>query len=174
MWRRSATALLLLAAAGGGVMVGCGREPAPALRTVVLDIHYSRFSPSTVAARPGEVLRFVIRNRDPIPHELIVGDEAVQDHHENGTEPHHGDRPGEVSVAAGATAETTYTVVSPGRLLFGCHLPGHWAYGMRGQVLVDDARVTTPPASLEAGSFGEPLPAGVSGPWSYRLYGAKP
>ncbi|MDQ4096467.1 MAG: plastocyanin/azurin family copper-binding protein, partial [Actinomycetota bacterium] len=102
----------------------------PAVRTVVLDIRFSRFVPSTVRARPGEVVRFFVRNHDPIPHELIVGDQAVQDRHENGTEPHHGERPGEVSVAAGATAQTTYTFVTPGRLFFGCHLPGHWAYGM--------------------------------------------
>jgi uncharacterized cupredoxin-like copper-binding protein len=136
MWGWGAAALVVAAA---GALVGCGGEPAPAVRTVVLDIHYSRFSPSTVTARPGEVVRFVVRNHDPIPHELIVGDEAVQDHHENGTEPHHGDRPGEVSVAAGATAETTYTFISRGRLLFGCHLPGHWAYGMRGELLVADS-----------------------------------
>jgi uncharacterized cupredoxin-like copper-binding protein len=89
-----------------------------------------------VHVRPGETVRFVLRNTDPIPHELIVGDQSVQDVHEAGTEAHHGDRPGEVSVAPGRTAVTTYRFETAGRLLFGCHLPGHWAYGMRGTIQV--------------------------------------
>ena len=118
---------------GGG---GTGPEPGPTIRTVVLDVRWSRFSVGHLDVRPGETVRFVIRNHDPIPHELIVGDLVVQDHHEQGTEAHHGDRPGEVSVAAGATAETTYTFGKVGQLFFGCHLPGHWAYGMQGVIKV--------------------------------------
>ncbi len=106
-------------------------------RTIVLDVHHSRFSATELQVRPGETVRFVIRNTDPIPHELIVGDQAVQDAHEHGTEAHHDARPGEVSVAPGATAETTYRFGhQPAQLLFGCHLPGHWAYGMKGTIRV--------------------------------------
>jgi uncharacterized cupredoxin-like copper-binding protein len=108
----------------------------PQERTVTLDVRHSRFSPAEIEVRPGTTVRFVIRNADPIPHELIVGDQSVQDRHEQGTEAHHGEVPGEVSVAAGATATTTYTFSRPGRVLFGCHLPGHWDYGMRGLVTV--------------------------------------
>ncbi|MCA1692804.1 MAG: plastocyanin/azurin family copper-binding protein [Acidimicrobiales bacterium] len=135
--------VLLLAA--GALSSGCvGRasgagtaSPAPD-GTLVVDVHYSKFSVSEVQVRKGQTVRFVIRNHDPIPHELIVGDQAVQDRHERGTEAHHGDRPGEVSVPAGATAETTFafTATEPGTLLFGCHLPGHWTYGMRGTIRV--------------------------------------
>ena len=107
------------------------------VRTVTLTVRHSRFSPGEVRVRPGETVRFVVRNTDPIPHELIVGDQPVQDAHEAGTEPHHGERPGEVSVAPGATATTTYRFGRAGTpLLFGCHLPGHWAYGMRGTIRV--------------------------------------
>jgi uncharacterized cupredoxin-like copper-binding protein len=105
-------------------------------RTVTLDVRHSRFSVEELHVRPGETVRFVVRNTDPIPHELIVGDESVQEVHEAGTEAHHAERPGEVSVAPGATAVTTYRFDRPGRLLFGCHLPGHWAYGMRGTITV--------------------------------------
>ena len=37
---------------------------------------------------------------------------------------------------AGAVVTTTYRFDGPGRLLYGCHLPGHWAYGMRGEIRV--------------------------------------
>jgi len=44
----------------------------------------------------------------------------VQDVHEAGTETHHGDRPGEVSVAPGATAVATYRFGRAGSpVLFG-------------------------------------------------------
>jgi uncharacterized cupredoxin-like copper-binding protein len=130
----AATLIVTAVSCGGGggtTMVSPGPDG-----TVVLDVHYSRFSPDAVTVRRGQPVRFVIHNRDPIAHELIVGDQAVQDRHERGTEPHHGERPGEVSVAAGATAQTTVTFTRSGRLLFGCHLPGHWDYGMRGTIRV--------------------------------------
>ena len=125
---------LLAAAVALVVLAGC--SPGGGERTVTVDVHHSRFSIEQLSVRPGETVRFVLRNRDPIPHELIVGDQSVQDVHEAGSEAHHGDRPGEVSVAPGATAVTTYRFDRPGRLLFGCHLPGHWAYGMRGTIEV--------------------------------------
>lgn len=124
----AATAALLLLLAPG---------PVPAARTVVLTAHHSHFGPARLRVRAGTTVRFVVRNRDPIDHELIVGDGATHLRHEHGRQAHHHGRvPGEVSVPAGATATTTYRFTRPGRLLFGCHLPGHWAYGMRGTVQV--------------------------------------
>ena len=81
-------------------------------------------------------MRFVVRNTDPIDHELIVGDEAVQLRHEHGSEAHHGARPGEISVPPHSTATTTYLFGPRGTLLFGCHLPGHWSYGMHGTIRI--------------------------------------
>ena len=114
---------LTLLGAGGGSQT----------KTVVLTVHHSRFSPEVVDVRPGTTVRFVVRNLDPIDHELIVGNDAVQDVHERGTEAHHGTVPGEVSVPALATATTTFRIPDGSDdVPFGCHLPGHWAYGMRG------------------------------------------
>jgi len=113
---------------------GCSSGPSE--RTLELTVHHSQFSLGQLRVRPGEIVRFVLRNTDPIPHELIVGDQAVQDVHEAGTESHHGHRPGEVSVAPGETAVTTYRFGREGEVLFCCHLPGHWAYGMKGTILV--------------------------------------
>lgn len=137
------TVAVVLAAGGlGGCTIAArGDGPAPAgERTVVLDVRWSRFSPSDLTVPPGTTVRFEVRNADPIAHELIVGDDSVQDRHERGTETRHGDRPGdppgEVSVLAQSTAVTSYTFSRPGRVPFGCHLPGHWSYGMRGVVVV--------------------------------------
>ena len=125
---------LVVATVAFALVAAAGCSAGGGERTVTIDVHHSRFSVEELHVRRGERVRFVLRNGDPIPHELIVGDQSVQDVHEAGREAHHGDRPGEVSVAPGATAVTTYRFDRPGRLLFGCHLPGHWAYGMRGTI----------------------------------------
>lgn len=107
--------------------------------TVQLAIRHSRFVPARVEVRAGVAVRFVVRNLDPIDHELIIGDDATHRHHEHGREGHHhGTVPGEVTVPAGATSATTYRFDHPGVVTFGCHLPGHWAYGMQGVVAVRD------------------------------------
>ena len=128
--RMLAVSLLALAAAA------CSQAAAaPVERTVRVRIHYSAFSLGHLDVAPGETVRFVVSNTDPIDHEFIVGDDAVQIAHELGTEAYHPPRPGEITIRAGETVETTYTFGTRD-LLFGCHLPGHYAYGMRGTISV--------------------------------------
>lgn len=107
-------------------------------QTVAITIRHSRFVPAHFRIRQGATVRFFITNTDPIDHEFILGDEAVQRRHEDGTEPEHGHVPGEVTVRAGMVAETTYTFSDSGLMLIGCHAPGHYAYGMKGWVRVMD------------------------------------
>ena len=125
----------LLAVWPAGSRAGDGRA-----RTVVVTLHHSRFEPSVVQVEPGERVRFVLRNTDPIDHEFILGDPAVLRRHEQGRQrQHHGDVPGERSVPAGQEAATTYAfpfTLDGQALEFACHLPGHYAYGMHGTVRV--------------------------------------
>ena len=83
-------------------------------------------------------MRFVVRNHDPIRHELIVGPPEVHARHAAGHEAVHPPVPGEVSVEPDATAETVYEFDQVGTVIFACHLPGHDEYGMNGQVEVVD------------------------------------
>ena len=115
------------------------RPLGPGAVTVRLDIEHSRFHPARVRVVPHTDVRFVVVNHDPIGHELIVGDGEVHARHEHGTEPSHPPRPGEVSIDPDARASTTYSFHEPGRVLFACHLPGHFAYGMKGWVIVESA-----------------------------------
>jgi uncharacterized cupredoxin-like copper-binding protein len=121
--------------ADGGAAV-LGPEPV----TVRLDVEHSRFTPSRIEVRPHTTVRFVVVNHDPIGHELIVGDASVHARHADGTEAHHAARAGEVSVAPNARASTTFTFHGAGSVLYACHLPRHFEYGMKGTVLV--ARVS--------------------------------
>jgi len=109
----------------------------PGLVTVNVDIHYSHYSISTLHVRPGTTVRFLIHNRDPIAHELIVGPPAIHALHQRGTHPAHPPVPGEVSVRPDDIGETLYTFNDPGKTEFACHLPGHLAFGMIGWVTVD-------------------------------------
>jgi uncharacterized cupredoxin-like copper-binding protein len=131
--------MVVVAAGAAGCARGDAAEPRlPRDRTVELRMHHSRFIPARVSVPAGTHVRFVVRNDDPIDHEIIVGDQSVQLRHEKGTEPWHPPRPGEVSVAAGALATTTFTFATTGTTEFACHAPGHYAFGMRGVVIVTD------------------------------------
>ena len=122
--------------------IGYGSAPSSSKDTITIRIEHSRFTPSRVEVEEGESVEFVIANSDPIDHEFIVGKESVQDVHERGTETEHDDRPTEVSVPAGETIRTTISFPEGGSLavaqplLYGCHVPGHYSYGMRGVIEV--------------------------------------
>jgi uncharacterized cupredoxin-like copper-binding protein len=124
----------IVAALGAGVAARAASGDD--VRTVHVRIHYSTFSPSALRFEPGETVRFVVENTDPIDHEFILGDRTIQIAHEHGTESFHVPRPGIMTVPAGATRITTYTFDVPGALILGCHLPGHFAYGMHIPVTV--------------------------------------
>jgi uncharacterized cupredoxin-like copper-binding protein len=142
--RRLAAAGLVagaLTTAGGYAVAGAdgdvGNRPlGPGAVNVRIGVEHSRFSDDHLVVRPGTTVRFEVANDDPIGHELVVGDEEVHRRHAEGTERFHPPVPGEVSVGPGETGYTLFTFDEPGTVVFACHLPGHLAYGMRGEVEV--------------------------------------
>lgn len=132
--RLGARAGAVAAVVGVGLCTGGlgGRPQPPPVVTVA--IHHSRFVPDRLVLPAGRLVRIVVRNEDPIDHELVLGDLAVQARHEHGTDRVHHES-GAVSVPADSTAATTWTLPRGQPAFFGCHLPGHWAYGMQGLVV---------------------------------------
>jgi uncharacterized cupredoxin-like copper-binding protein len=125
-------ALLAVGIAAAALMPGAA---AAGPQIVEITIHHSTFIPSHLSFPAGATVRFVIHNTDPIDHEFIVGSRIVQFYVEHTSERVHGGAvPGQVSVPAGTTRETTYTFGRAEPMLFGCHLPGHYRYGMRGTI----------------------------------------
>jgi uncharacterized cupredoxin-like copper-binding protein len=108
----------------------------PGLVTVDVRIDQSRFDIGALRVVEGTVVEFVVRNDDPIDHELIVGSPDVHRAHAEGDERTHPPVPGEVSVAPGDRALTYYEFSDPGSIVYACHLPGHVAYGMQGTIEV--------------------------------------
>jgi uncharacterized cupredoxin-like copper-binding protein len=140
--RRAAALALAVAAvttlAGYGARAGGAEAEAlgPGLLTVDVGIEHSRFSIDRLVVRQGTVVRFVVRNGDPIAHELVVGDADVHARHAEGTEAVHPPVPGEVSVGPNEDGLTFYEFDEPGTFTFACHLPRHVDHGMVGEVVV--------------------------------------
>ena len=135
-----AAALVVAGAGYGGAALLGGEPDRPALgpgdATVEVDVEHSLFSPAELRVVEGTRVRFVVANGDPINHELIVGPPSVHARHARGTEAEHPSIPGEVSVGPGGTAVTTFRFDDAGTFEFACHLPGHYEFGMRGDVVV--------------------------------------
>jgi uncharacterized cupredoxin-like copper-binding protein len=141
-----AVAAAVAATAGGYAMAGrADGQPVEALGpdpvTVVVDIEHSRFLPSYLRVEAGTEVRFVVSNGDPINHELIVGPPDVHARHRNGTEAYHPPKPGELSLGPDEQGVTTYVFNEPGTVELACHLPGHYDFGMRGEIeVVEETR----------------------------------
>ena len=131
----SVAALLALGAGAAALASGLGPKPSTSIEIV---IRYSHFEPSAITVPAGVPVTITIRNEDPIGHEWIVGDPAVQAIHRVGTELLHPSRPTEVVVPALESRTTTITFQpsAPGSIQYICHLPGHEAYGMVGSVTI--------------------------------------
>lgn len=130
----------VVTSAGYAVAFWLGDSEAMALGpgdlTVQIDIHHSAFLPDRLTVVEGTRVRFLVVNGDPIHHELITGGPEVHARHSAGTEAEHPSVPGEVSVGPNDSAVSTFTFDTPGIYEFACHLPGHYEYGMRGEIEV--------------------------------------
>jgi uncharacterized cupredoxin-like copper-binding protein len=126
------TGIVVALAIAGAAAAWTAVRGATGTPELTIDIRYSHFDPSELSVPVGVPVTVVLRNRDPIDHEWILGEEAVHERHRTGTEPVHAARPTEVTVPAGESRRTTIVIDEAGSLQYICHLPGHEAYGMVG------------------------------------------
>jgi uncharacterized cupredoxin-like copper-binding protein len=131
------------------------RKPAPTWATgptvrVEMNDRF-RYRPAAIRVRAGRRLTFAVTNTGKLPHEFILGDRATQLDHERqmqagagGGHAHdHGPgapttpaASGALTVPPGQTKHLTWTFDKPGIVLYGCHVVGHWAAGMKGTIVV--------------------------------------
>lgn len=106
------------------------------------------FSPDPVDLVPGETVLIHVVNGGTIWHEVVIGDQSVQDAWEIAEAPYVDPPPGptpvvspppgiaglRVAVASGQRVDVLWTVpddpAAVARLIIGCHIPGHYAKGM--------------------------------------------
>lgn len=128
-------AALLVGCGGGGGSSSDGRE-----RVVAIEARDDlSFSPASVEVAVGETVRFEVTNVGAAQHEFILGDEETQMAHEEqmGSAPHSAmEAMASITMDPGEMMEATVTFDEPGEILFGCHVDGHYAAGMRGTVTV--------------------------------------
>jgi len=125
---RAVAALLL----GAALLPACTSGP----RDITVDMRFSHYTQAAIRVHKGETVRFKLVNQDPITHEFIIGDAAAQEAHEHSSNGDHNGKPGQASLAPGETRFISFTFTTPGSLIFACHRPGHYAYGMRGTISI--------------------------------------
>jgi uncharacterized cupredoxin-like copper-binding protein/3-deoxy-D-manno-octulosonate 8-phosphate phosphatase KdsC-like HAD superfamily phosphatase len=137
-------AALVFARQDGGGMSGMTASPstnAHVDRTLeVATTDQLRFTPDSLTVRAGETVAFRVTNTGTTAHELVIGDEAAQAAHEQEMAAGHmtmGQEDDAVSVPAGQTRTLVYTFKTPGTMLIGCHVLGHYGAGMRGTITVE-------------------------------------
>jgi uncharacterized cupredoxin-like copper-binding protein len=114
-------------------------EAVGATRVAVRLTDALRIEPETMRVPVGVPVTFVVTNVGVAPHEFVIGDEAAQLAHETtmgGRATMDHDEPTAIGVAPGETKELTLTFDEPGEVLAGCHIPGHYAAGMRADISV--------------------------------------
>lgn len=152
------------------------RKPGPAWATgapvrVVMNDHF-RYRPSAIMVQAGRRVTFAVTNAGKLPHEFILGDRATQLAHErqmqeaaptagghthvhSHTHAAHATS-GALAVPPGETRRLTWTFHDPGIVLYGCHVLGHWAAGMRGTIVVLAPNRPEPVPALGPTAAGRP------------------
>lgn len=98
-----------------------------------------RFTPSHIAVKQGETIRFVVTNSGKLKHEMVLGTETeLKEHYElmkKFPNMEHADA-NMLSVAPGTTSEMLWKFTKTGKIDFACLQPGHYDAGMKGDVEV--------------------------------------
>jgi uncharacterized cupredoxin-like copper-binding protein len=119
---------------------GIGGDAKSVTRTVTLTMDDNmRFTPDKLSFRQGETVRFVIRNRGKLLHELVIGTKKELDEHaammQKFPAMEH-DEPYMAHVSAGKTGGLIWTFNRPGEFDFACLIAGHYQAGMVGKISV--------------------------------------
>ena len=157
--------LAALLAIGALLAAGCSSSPAPSAPTPGQDENAGmpgpeggdaggsqdvirikatdalRFEPASIAVPAGEPVRLEVTNVGAMPHEFIVGDEEAQMAHENqmgqdGSMQHMDMDLPALRLEPGETKDAVATFDEPGKILYACHVLGHYAAGMVGTITV--------------------------------------
>ena len=121
---------------------GESADPSSVDRTIeIVQLDTLRFEPSFVSVKAGETIRFEITNEGSMSHEFVLGDQTFQSGHESEMAGMGGSMPPDTPYSVGVDPSATKTVVwrftEPGLVFFGCHVAGHYAAGMVGQITVE-------------------------------------
>ncbi len=130
---------------GDGDEVGTAGDAARAARTVeVRALDTRKFEPTEIKVKPGETVTIRVNNTATALHEFYLGSEKQQEDHEEemaamgDAEMKMSDEANRIFMEPGETKQITWTFPEGGSVIYGCHMPGHYAQGMRGTVTVEE------------------------------------
>lgn len=135
---------------GGSDATGVPTKVADVVDITMTDNAYSL---KALSAKVGDEVTYRFTNEGSVEHEAIIGTSAQQDDHETEMTPTDGsgqsggmgDMAGmegmdegvaSIVVPPGESKELTYRSTTAGDLIIGCHVPGHYAGGMRASLSV--------------------------------------
>lgn len=148
-----------LADPGHGKASAIGRpgKAAEATRTVTLVMRDNFYDALSITVRPGQTIRFVLKNEGELLHEFNIGTPPMHENHQAemlkmmelgmltptsmnfdmdhaamGHAPMKHDDPNSVLVEPGRTKELVWTFGAAQKLEFACNVPGHYHSGMVG------------------------------------------
>ena len=109
-------------------------------RTITIEMADTmRYTPSDIQVKQGETLRFIVKNKGKIKHELSLGTEKELLEHleqmKKFPDMEH-DEPSKLSLAPGKQGEIIWQFTKAGTVNFACLMPGHYEAGMKGTVKV--------------------------------------
>ena len=111
-----------------------------ASRTVTIEMTDNmRYTPADIQVKQGETVRFIVKNKGQVKHELSLGtQQELLEHLEQMRkfpDMEH-DEPSKVTLAPGKQGEIVWQFTKAGAVNFACLMPGHYEAGMKGQVKV--------------------------------------
>jgi uncharacterized cupredoxin-like copper-binding protein len=117
-------------------------EADQAQRTIaVTTLDTMKYEPSTMTVKPGETIRFVVRNTGKLRHEFVIGDPQEQRAHAEMMKKMPGmvhEDPNALSLAPGETKTLIWQFGPTGLVEVACHVPGHYEAGMVAQIEVEE------------------------------------
>ena len=125
---------------GHAAAVGKPGNPGKVSRTIDVEMSDTmRFSPASIEVKPGETIKFVLRNSGKVKHEMVLGPMKELKKHaalmQKFPEMEHAD-PNMASVEPGKTGVLVWQFTKAGTFDFACLQPGHFEAGMVGKVAV--------------------------------------
>ncbi|HDZ38219.1 MAG TPA: copper-binding protein [Marinobacter sp.] len=145
---------------GHGAKNGEPGKASDANRAVTVEMHDNYYEPDAIEVKPGETVRFVIKNKGSLVHEFNIGTPAMHESHQkemmkmvqhgviqggklnrdmmemdmgDGTSMKHDD-PNSVLLEPGESKEVIWKFSEKGDIEFACNVPGHYQSGMYGKV----------------------------------------
>lgn len=121
-------------------MAGQPGDPKKVSRTIEINMNDTmRFTPDNASIKAGETVRFVVKNKGKLNHEMVIGTmDELKEHAEmmrKMPSMKHAE-PNMLSLAPGKQGDIVWEFDNPGVVDFACLIPGHMEAGMKGEIKI--------------------------------------